>query len=123
MPHPTPVQIVYGSVTVVSLTLLLLLLAPRASGPAAFLVAGSALAAGTVVALLVGTRGKAASSPASAPAPGAASEPAASAGRAASAEGTASTEVPSAGAHSEPTRRPADTHDRARDHTRDHARV
>ncbi|KAB8161424.1 hypothetical protein FH609_026935 [Streptomyces sp. 3MP-14] len=59
MPHPTPVQTVYGSVTVVSLTLLLLALAPENPGVASLLIAAGALVAGTVVALLVGSRRRA----------------------------------------------------------------
>ncbi|SOD65024.1 hypothetical protein SAMN06297387_12059 [Streptomyces zhaozhouensis] len=101
MPHPTPVQIAYGSVTVVSLTLLLLVAVPNASGPAAFLIAGGALAAGTAVALLVGTRGRAALAP-SGPAPATASEPDSSAG------------PPSAGVRAESARRPAEARDHAR---------
>lgn len=59
MPHPTPVQTVYGSVTVVSLTLLLLVFAPEDLGAASLLIAAGALAAGTAVALLVGSRRRA----------------------------------------------------------------
>ncbi|MDT0267874.1 hypothetical protein RM844_16460 [Streptomyces sp. DSM 44915] len=67
MPHPTAAQLVYGSVTVVSLTLLALFVAPELPGPAALLVAAGALAAGTAVALRFGA-GRRAGRPDAAPA-------------------------------------------------------
>jgi hypothetical protein len=60
MPHPTPVQIAYGSATVISTTLLLLLIAPNASGIVLALGALLALALGVVVAVAARPRGGAA---------------------------------------------------------------
>ncbi|UCM88329.1 hypothetical protein [Streptomyces marincola] len=51
MPHPTPVQIAYGSATVISLTFVSLLLLPAAAGPAVVLIATLALIAGAWVAV------------------------------------------------------------------------
>ena len=56
MPHPTPVQIAYGSATVISTTLLLLLLAPDASPAVVSLIAVGALLLGVTVALLLRPR-------------------------------------------------------------------
>ncbi|MDT0322592.1 hypothetical protein [Streptomyces millisiae] len=56
MPHPTPAQIIYGSVTVVTTTFALLLLAPALSGPGLTLVAGVALLLGVLVALALRAR-------------------------------------------------------------------
>ncbi|MGP3970261.1 hypothetical protein [Streptomyces sp. 6N223] len=51
MPHPTPVQIAYGSATVIFTTLLLMLVVPTGSTVALVLIALVALALGVVVAL------------------------------------------------------------------------
>jgi hypothetical protein len=56
MPHPTPAQIAYGSATVVSTTLLLLLLAPNAPTPVVSLIAAGALLLGVAVAVLLRPR-------------------------------------------------------------------
>ena len=56
MPHPTPVQIAYGSATVIFTTLLLVLLAPNASTPVASLFAAGALLLGVTVAVLLRPR-------------------------------------------------------------------
>jgi hypothetical protein len=48
MPHPTPVQIAYGSATVIVTTFVLLLVAPTESALAVALVALFSLALGTV---------------------------------------------------------------------------
>ncbi|TDC19104.1 hypothetical protein E1265_24430 [Streptomyces sp. 8K308] len=56
MPHPTPAQIIYGSVTVVTTTFALLLIAPALSGPGLALVAGVALLLGVLVALVLRAR-------------------------------------------------------------------
>lgn len=54
--HPTPAQIAYGSATVTLTTLLLLLIAPSASGLTVALIAVAALIAGVVVAIGVRSR-------------------------------------------------------------------
>ncbi|MEO3749074.1 hypothetical protein [Streptomyces sp. B6B3] len=87
MPHPTPVQIAYGSATVISSTLLLLFLVPTGSTLAVWLVAVVALLLGVVVAVVFAS-GRAAGQPAAGvrapahdrahepgPAPGAARDP------------------------------------------------
>ncbi|ONK13969.1 hypothetical protein [Streptomyces sp. MP131-18] len=51
MPHPTPVQIAYGSATVISITFFSLFLAPAASGPVVVLIAVLALLLGAAVAV------------------------------------------------------------------------
>jgi hypothetical protein len=51
MPHPTPVQIAYGSATVISTTLLLMFIVPTGSTLALALVAIVALTLGVVVAV------------------------------------------------------------------------
>jgi hypothetical protein len=56
MPHPTPAQIAYGSATVVSTTLLMLLFVPEASPPVASLMATGGLALGVLVAVLLRPR-------------------------------------------------------------------
>lgn len=66
MPHPTPAQLFYGSVTVVALTLALLLLAPSAPGPVLGAAAAVALLTGAAVGAAV--PGRRASGRAKAPA-------------------------------------------------------
>ncbi len=56
MPHPTPVQIAYGSATVISSTFLLLFLAPTGSALAVWLIAVFALMLGVVVAIACQSR-------------------------------------------------------------------
>jgi hypothetical protein len=56
MPHPTPVQIAYGSATVISTTLLLMLIAPTGSTLVVALIAVVSLMLGVVVAIAVQSR-------------------------------------------------------------------
>ncbi|MDB1089509.1 hypothetical protein PJ985_18270 [Streptomyces sp. ACA25] len=56
MPHPTPVQIAYGSAAVISSTFLLLLISPTGSLLTVSLIATSALILGVVVAVAVQSR-------------------------------------------------------------------
>ncbi|MGW7355072.1 hypothetical protein, partial [Streptomyces sp. NPDC054784] len=51
MPRPTPAQLAYGSVTVVSSTLAMLLLSGVTSGAGVMVIAVAALASGLLVAL------------------------------------------------------------------------
>lgn len=51
MPRPTPVQLVYGSATVVCSALAMLVLSRVQSGPGLVLIAVAALAAGVLVAM------------------------------------------------------------------------
>jgi hypothetical protein len=56
MPHPTPAQLAYGSVTVISLTLAALLLAPTGSVLALTVIAVTALLLGAAVAVTAVSR-------------------------------------------------------------------